>query len=228
MRHHTRLALAGLLSAVALTAAACGGAGRGAGNMDHGRMGKDGGGEGGKNTVMESIEHSKMEGGSSGMASGMLMEDGRYSDKRFVDAMVPHHRGAVEMAEVALENAEHEEIRRLSEDIVSAQEAEIEELKRINQQEFGSSRVPMDMGPDQMEGMGMTADPRCLAEEEPFDRALIGAMIPHHRSAIQMANVALEKSDNPRIEKLAGEIVEAQEHEISQMQTWRDNWYPEG
>ena len=42
----------------------------------------------------------------------------------------------------------------------------------------------MDMGPDQMEGMGMTADPRCLAEEEPFDRALIGAMIPHHRSAI--------------------------------------------
>ena len=74
----------------------------------------------------------------------------------------------------------------------------------------------------------MTADPRCLAEEEPFDRALIGAMIPHHRSAIQMANVALEKSDNPRIEKLAGEIVEAQEHEISQMQTWRDNWYPEG
>jgi uncharacterized protein (DUF305 family) len=86
----------------------------------------------------------------------------------------------------------------------------------------------MDMGPDQMEGMGMTADPRFLAEEEPFDRAFIGAMIPHHRSAIQMVNVALEKSDNPRIEKLAGEIVEVQEREIPQMQTWRDNWYPEG
>src|SRR4028119_1813987 len=86
MKHHTRLALAGLLSAVALTAAACGGAGGGAGNMDHGGMGKDGGGEGGKNTVMEGTEHSKMEGGSGGMAPGMLMEDGRYSDERLTDA----------------------------------------------------------------------------------------------------------------------------------------------
>ena len=228
MRHHTRLALAGLLSAVALTAAACGGAGGGAGNTDHGGMGKDGGGEGGKHTVMEGTEHSKVEGGSGGMASGMLMEDGRYSDGRFIDAMVPHHRGAVEMAEVALENAEHEEIRRLSEDIVSTQEAEIRELKRIKQEEFGTSRVPMDMDPGQMEGMGMTTDPQSLADEEPFDEAFIRAMIPHHRSAIQMANVALERSDNPRIEKLAGEIVRAQEREISQMQTWRNEWYPEG
>jgi uncharacterized protein (DUF305 family) len=228
MKHHTRLALAGLLSAVALTAAACGGAGGGAGNMDHGGMGEEGGGEGGKNTVMEGTEHSKMEGGSGGMASGMLMEDGRYSDERFIDAMVPHHRGAVEMAEVALENAEHEEIRRLSEDIVSTQEAEIEELKEIKQEEFGTSRIPTDMDPGQMEGMGMMTDPQSLADEEPFDKAFIRAMIPHHRSAIQMANVALERSDNPRIEKLAGEIVRAQEREISQMQTWCNEWYPEG
>jgi len=227
MKHHTKLALAGLLSAVALTAAACGGAGGGAGNMDHGGMGKDGGGEG-ENTTMEGTEHSMMDSGTGGMASGMLMENGRYSDERFIDAMVPHHRGAVEMAEVALENAEHEEIRQLSKDIVSAQEAEIEELKGIKQEEFGTSRVPMDVDPGQMEGMGMTADPRSLADEEPFDEAFIGAMIPHHRSAIQMANVALERSDNPRIQELAGGIVRAQEREISQMQTWRESWYPEG
>jgi uncharacterized protein (DUF305 family) len=223
MKHHTKLALAGLLLAVALTAAACGGAGGGAGKMDHGGMGKDGGGEGEKNTVMEGTEHSKMDSGSGGMASGMLMENGRYSDERFIDAMVPHHRGAVEMAEVALENAEHGEVRRLSEDIVSAQEAEIEELKKIKQEEFGSSRVPTNVGPGQMEGMGMTADPQSLADEEPFDEAFMGAMISHHRSAIQMANVALERSDNPRIEKLAGEILQAQESELSQMQTWREN-----
>ncbi len=196
--------------------------------MDHGRMGKDGGGEGEKNTVMEGTEHSKMDSGSGGMASGMLMENGRYSDKRFIDAMVPHHRGAVEMAEVALENAEHEETRQLSKAIVSAQEAEIEELKGIKQEEFGTSRVPMDMDAGQMGNMGMMEDPRALADEEPFDEAFIGAMIPHHRSAIQMANVALEKSDNPRIEELAEEIVEAQEREISQMQAWRNEWYPEG
>jgi Domain of unknown function (DUF305) len=40
----------------------------------------------------------------------MLMENGEYSDERFIDAMVPHHQGAIEMAQVALEDAEHPEI----------------------------------------------------------------------------------------------------------------------
>jgi len=155
MKHHTRLALAGLLSAVALTVAACGGAGGGAGNMDHGGTGKDGAGEDAKNNGMESMERSRMDRGSDGTASGMLMENGRYSDERFIDAMVPHHQGAVEMAEVALENAEHEEIRQLSESIVSTQKTEIGELKEIKQDEFGTSRVPMDMEAGQMERMGM-------------------------------------------------------------------------
>lgn len=223
MKHHTRLALAGLLTAVALTVAACGGAGGDAGGTNNG-----GAEEGQKNNGMEGMDHSKMDQASGGMASDMLMENGKYSDERFIDAMVPHHQGAVEMAEVALENAEHEEIEQLAQDIVSAQESEIKDLKDIKQEEFGTSRVPMNMDEGQMEGMGMMEDPQSLADEEPFDRAFIDNMIPHHRSAIQMANVALERSDNPRIKELAGNIVEGQERELSQMQTWRENWYPEG
>src|SRR4028118_973791 len=52
--------------------------------------------------------------------SEMLMENGQYSDERFIDAMVPHHQGAIEMAQVALENAEHSEILALAEEIVAA------------------------------------------------------------------------------------------------------------
>jgi uncharacterized protein (DUF305 family) len=48
--------------------------------------------------------------GSGGMAKQMVMENGKYSDKAFIDAMVPHHQGAIAMAEVALKNAEHQEI----------------------------------------------------------------------------------------------------------------------
>lgn len=226
-KHQTRLAVAGLLSAVALTVAACGGAGDGAGGTDHGGMGNGGAEEGEKNAGMEGMGHPKTDQTSGGTASGMLMEDGKYSDKRFIDAMVPHHQGAVEMAEVALKKAEHKETKQLAENIVSTQKAEIEELKQTKQDEFGTSHIPMDMDMGQMQGMGMMADPRSLADKEPFDRAFIDNMIPHHRSAIRMANVALEEGNNPRIERLAGEIVRAQEREISQMQTWRESWYPE-
>jgi uncharacterized protein (DUF305 family) len=53
-------------------------------------------------------------------------------------------------------------------------------------------------------------------------------MIPHHQSAIDMAQVALAETENPRIKDLAQNIVSAQEREISQMQSWREEWYPEG
>src|SRR5918998_5754079 len=132
---------------VAFLVAACGGAGSdkqgdesgggGHGQMDHGQMG-----------------HGSMGMGSGGMARQMVMEKGKYSDKAFIDAMVPHHQGAIAMAEVALKNAEHEEIKELSRNIISSQQAEIEELKSIKKEEFGTSNVPMEMSPEQMRSMG--------------------------------------------------------------------------
>jgi len=205
-----------LLLAVAFLLAACGGAGSDqqgdeSGGGGHGQMG-----------------HGSMGMGSGGMARQMVMENGKYSDKAFLDAMVPHHQGAIAMAEVALKNAEHEEIIQLSRNIISSQQAEIEELKSIKQEEFGTSNVPMEMSPEQMRGMGMMMDPQQLANQKPFDEAFIDAMIPHHQSAIEMAQVALENSDNPKIKDLAQNIISAQQREIEQMTQWREQWYPEG
>ncbi len=214
-----------LLVAVAFILAACGGAGGGqqgsgsAGHGEHGKANESGG--------MAGMDHSNMDHGSMGMAREMVMENGRYSDKAFIDAMVPHHQGAVDMAEVALQNAEHEEIKQLSRNIISTQRAEIEELKAIKQQEFGASKVPMEMSAQEMQMMGMT-DPDELANKEPFDKAFIDAMIPHHQSAIEMAQVALEESENTKIKELASNIVSAQQREIEQMLQWRQAWYPEG
>ena len=210
-----------LLLAVALLLAACGGTGSdqqgddsgggGHGQMDHGQMG-----------------HGSMGMGSGGMAQQMVMENGKYSDEAFIDAMVPHHQGAIVMARVALKNAEHEEIKELSRNIISSQQAEIEELKSIKKEEFGTSNVPMEMSQEQMRGMGIMMDPQNLANRKPFDKAFIDAMIPHHQSAIEMAEVAHKKSENPRIKELAGDIISAQKREIEQMKQWRREWYPQG
>jgi uncharacterized protein (DUF305 family) len=213
--------LPALLLAVAFLLAACGGTGGsqqgsesgggGHGQMDHGQMG-----------------HGSMGMGSGEMARQMVLENGEYSDRRFIDAMVPHHQGAIDMAEVALTNAEHERIKQLSRAIISTQQAEIKELKSIKEEEFGTSEVPMQMSPQQMQMMGMMADPQELANREPFDKAFIDAMIPHHQSAIVMAKVAYQESENPRIKELAKNIVSAQQSEIEQMLQWRQAWYPEG
>jgi uncharacterized protein (DUF305 family) len=158
----------------------------------------------------------------------MVMENGKYSDERFIDAMVPHHQGAIEMAQVALQNAEHPEIRTLANNIISAQEAEIEQLKAIKQREYGTAEVPTQMSSEEMRMMGMMMSPQELANEQPFDKAFIDAMIPHHQAAIDMAQVAQANTNDPEIRELAQGIVTAQQAEIQQMTDWRKEWYPEG
>ncbi len=47
-------------------------------------------------------------------------------------------------------------------------------------------------------------------------------MIPHHQQAIDMSELALNNSTNQDVRKLAQQIIDAQAHEIEQMQAWID------
>ena len=64
---------------------------------------------------------------------------------------------------------------------------------------------------DDMEGMEMRGEPNA-------DFALM--MIPHHQSAIDMAEAYLEHGDDPELTNLANEIIAAQQQEIEFLQNW--------
>jgi uncharacterized protein (DUF305 family) len=78
-----------------------------------------------------------------GMAGEAGMEElaaaeGEDFDRRFVKLMVAHHEGAIEMAEEVLADGEDAEVAALAEDVIAAQQAEIEQMQRW-QQEWGLS-----------------------------------------------------------------------------------------
>lgn len=76
-----------------------------------------------------------------GMGEMMIADDAsKPFDQRFMEAMISHHQGAIAMAQMAQQMAEHEEIRTLADAIIAAQQAEIEQMRGWLQAWFGVSQ----------------------------------------------------------------------------------------
>ena len=170
-------------------------------------------------------------------------------DRVFIDMMVPHHQGAVEMAKLAQQRGEHPEIKQLADAIIRGQNEEITKMKDWRKAWYGSDQTPpmnkMPMVPgvpaattpgaagstsrmDHGAGgtMDMMADvDKLRGAQAPFDRAFIDMMIPHHQSAIDAARAAETRAEKQEIKELAKAIGADQQREIDQMRAWRRSWY---
>jgi uncharacterized protein (DUF305 family) len=155
-------------------------------------------------------------------------------DLRFIDAMIPHHQGAVAMAQEALQKSNRPEIKQLAQEIIDAQEREISELTEWRTAWYPNvGDEPMMYSAEMGHMMPMTEEMRSSmmmegdlgAADDEFDLRFIQAMIPHHQGAVDMAQQALEKSSRPEIQELAQNIIDSQQQEIDQMEQWREDWY---
>lgn len=155
-------------------------------------------------------------------------------DLRFIDGMIPHHQGAVDMAQEALSKSQRPEIKQLAQQIIEAQEREIAELQAWRKSWYpNQDDTPMmydtsmghmmPMTQEMRDGMMMKGD--LGTADDQFDLRFINAMIPHHEGAIDMANQALQNSSRSEIKTLAQNIITSQQQEIDQMQQWRKAWY---
>jgi uncharacterized protein (DUF305 family) len=59
----------------------------------------------------------------------------------------------------------------------------------------------------------------------PYDRAFLADMISHHAMAVEMGEMAVEKSTHPELRRAGQEIVRTQSAEIRTMQRWLREWY---
>ncbi|MET9277777.1 DUF305 domain-containing protein [Streptomyces anthocyanicus] len=204
-----RTAVVAAAGAAALVLAACGGSGGDGGSAGHG---------GHAATAPSSAP-------SSASASASASQ-GQHNaaDVAFAKGMIPHHRQAVEMADLAPGRARSAEVKKLAADIKKAQDPEIRTLSGwlTSWGKDVPAEGAMDHSTHDMGGMGgmMTAEEMTGLENasgKAFDTAFTELMIKHHEGAVEMARTEQADGAHGPAKKMAGEIIDSQSAEIEQM-----------
>ncbi|TYP88640.1 DUF305 domain-containing protein [Blastococcus xanthinilyticus] len=148
------------------------------------------------------------------------------ADVAFVQGMLPHHEGALRMAQLADGRAYDPRVIDLANRIEAAQGPEIETMtgwleawgEPLPEDDMGG----MDHGSGGMDMEGMTEEDMTALDSTSgaeFDRMFLEMMIPHHQGAVDMAETEIADGSNPDAVDMAREIVESQTAEIEEMQT---------
>ena len=154
------------------------------------------------------------------------------ADVMFVQMMIPHHEGAIEMSDVLLSKSGVEpEVVELAEQIKAAQGPEIEQMKQWlddwGMPAMSDSMDGMDhggMGGDGMAGM-TEKDMQALEDASGLEAGdlFLEQMIVHHEGAIEMAEDVLDDGEHPSVRELAENIIASQTAEIELMRSMLDS-----
>lgn len=154
-------------------------------------------------------------------SSATVSEEFNDADVAFAQGMIPHHEGALVMAEMALERSTEPRVLDLAERIQAGQDPEID-LMTGWLQEWGEPVEPsgmggMDHGSDGGMDHGSEGMGDMPAAGPDFDVTWLQSMIEHHDGAVIMAQIEIDEGANEDAIDLARLIVETQNDEINEM-----------
>ncbi|MFG2573034.1 DUF305 domain-containing protein [Streptomyces sp. NPDC048481] len=151
-------------------------------------------------------------------------------DVSFAQGMIPHHRQALEMAELAAGRTASAQVEDLASRIEKAQNPEItamsgwltawgEKVPAKSGSMAGSMPGMDHSGGTAMPGMMGAADMDRLtkASGKEFDTLFLTMMVRHHQGAVDMAAVEKSKGAYGPARTMAGSVVTAQTAEIAEM-----------
>ena len=157
------------------------------------------------------------------------------ADVMFAQMMIPHHRQAVEMADLAATRASDPELKDLATKIKAAQDPEIATMTgwltawgKPTEAPAGHSMPGMTSAPGHDMSTPMPGMPGMMSDNEmadlkaatgtEFDKMFAQMMIAHHNGAIDMAKTEQANGANPEAKALAAKIEADQAAEVQTLQ----------
>lgn len=141
------------------------------------------------------------------------------ADVDFVRQMIPHHQGALAMANIQLRYGHDERLKRFSRWIIQAQELEIgfmeQWLRRLD-----NGAKPKDAQDYYGDVMAAMHHGMMIRYTGNADVDFVRGMIAHHQGAVDMAGIMFTHGSDPELNRLADDIYRSQTYEIAWMQDW--------
>lgn len=176
-----------------------------------------------KNTDKMQMDNDMMKSMSGTMGKMDNMKMSGDFDLDFANMMVIHHQAAIDMSEVEIGKGKDEQMITMAKNIIAAQKAEIEQMQRfvknykMPEKKMENGEMHNELGTtmkammDKMHGMQMTGN---------TDKDFAMMMIPHHESAVTMAEEEIGHGKQLELKKLAQKIIADQNKEINEFKAW--------
>jgi uncharacterized protein (DUF305 family) len=144
---------------------------------------------------------------------------GKSTGEEFLLQMIPHHEGAIAMANYEIKHGKSMEMVRLAKSIVAEQQIEISQMRLWLKQTVSTDTVMSEKFIASM-NRSMDAMMRHLPAGKALndiDEAFAKVMVPHHQAAIDMAKELLTAPSDSKTTAFAKGLISAEQIEIEQM-----------
>lgn len=150
----------------------------------------------------------------------MAFATAKGQDEAFIKGMIPHHKGAIEMAKTLTKYSKDPELLKLANDIITSQEKEVDQMQKMldGLKNDTTANIKTAIADYTKINNDMHMHMMDYCKYDNVDAGFMAGMIPHHQGAIDMAKVYLKYGKNPELKKLCEDIISAQTKEIAFMQ----------
>ncbi|MEJ6980134.1 DUF305 domain-containing protein [Pedobacter sp. P351] len=148
-------------------------------------------------------------------------------DVDFALMMKSHHQAALDMARVELSSGSDEQLKSMAREIIEAQKKEIDQLEHFLDTNEDESK---NYDPaNKKEGFGKVLDKNMMmmmdmpkSGKESIDMQFATLMIPHHQSAVYMAEGLLNSGKDATLISMSKKMISGQNKEIEEFRMWKD------
>ncbi|GGR51165.1 hypothetical protein GCM10008959_10690 [Deinococcus seoulensis] len=152
---------------------------------------------------------------SGAVPTGLAQLTGKTFDRAYLSMMIAHHQGAIDMSQAVKGRLKDPQVKTWAAAVIRDQTLELTAMNGWLRTLGGIDTARRSVMAADMNGM-VTA---LTAARNP-DQAFVQGMLPHHASALDMANLALQRSSDARVLKLSRDIIKAQADEMYAFKLW--------